>query len=113
MVGFNRRFIPLMQHVKNLVEKHGPIIQCLSAFHKNSPNAFYYDGIIDVLTCDAIHAVDTLRWLGGEVQSVSSDINSFNSERENSFNALVKFTNGASGVLICTNWAVWWTYPYF
>ena len=106
MVGFNRRFIPLMQHVKNIVEKHGPIIQCLSAFHKNSPNALYYDGIIDVLTCDAIHAVDTLRWLGGgEVKSVASDINSFNSERENSFNALVKFKNGASGIL-CTNWAV-------
>ncbi len=106
MVGFNRRFIPLMQHVKNIVEKHGPIIQCLSAFHKNSPNALYYDGIIDVLTCDAIHAVDTLRWLGGgEVKSVASDINSFNSERENSFNALVKFKNGATGILY-TNWAV-------
>lgn len=106
MVGFNRRFIPLMQKVKSLVEENGPIIQCMSTFHKNSPNALYYDGVIDVLTCDAIHAVDTLRWLGGgEVKSVASDINSFNSERENSFNALVKFTSGASGIL-CTNWSV-------
>lgn len=106
MVGFNRRFIPLMQEVKLLVEKNGPIIQCMSTFHKNSPNALYYDGVIDVLTCDAIHAVDTLRWLGGgDVKSVASDINSFYSERENSFNALVKFASGASGIL-STNWAV-------
>ena len=106
MVGFNRRFIPLLQKVKAIVEENGPIIQCMSTFHKNSPNALYYDGVIDVLTCDAIHAVDTLRWLGGgEVKAVASDINRFYSERENSFNALVKFTSGASGYL-CTNWAV-------
>ncbi len=106
MVGFNRRYIPLRQKVKTIVEENGSIIQCMSTFHKNTPNALYYDGVIDVLTCDAIHAVDTLRWLGGgEVQAVASDINAFGSERENSFNALVKFTTGASGYL-CTNWAV-------
>ena len=106
MVGFNRRFIPLLQKVKAIVEADSPIIQCMSTFHKNTPNALYYDGVIDVLTCDAIHAVDALRWLGGgEVKAVASDINSFYSERENSFNALVKFTSGASGYL-CTNWAV-------
>lgn len=106
MVGFNRRFIPLLREVKTIVEKQGPIIQCMSTFHKNTPDARYYDGVIDVLTCDAIHAVDALRWLGGgEVKAVASDVNNFYSERENSFNALVKFTSGASGYL-CTNWAV-------
>ena len=78
----------------------------MSTFHKNSPSALYYNGAIDVLTCDAIHAVDTLRWMGGgEVKAVASDINAFSSERENSFNAIVKFDSGASGYL-CTNWAV-------
>ncbi|MCZ6678422.1 MAG: Gfo/Idh/MocA family oxidoreductase [Candidatus Poribacteria bacterium] len=106
MVGFNRRFIPLMRQVKAIVEENGSIIQCMSTFHKNSPAALYYDGIIDVLTCDAIHAVDALRWLGGgNVKAVASDINSFDSDRENSFNAIVKFDSGASGYL-CTNWAV-------
>jgi len=106
MVGFNRRFIPLLRHVKLKIERVGPIIQCMSVFHKNNPNALYYQGQIDVLTCDAIHAVDTLRWLGGgDVKAVASDINAFDSERENSFNALVKFKSGASGFL-CTNWAV-------
>lgn len=106
MVGFNRRFIPLLQRVKTIVEERGPIIQGMSTFHKNTPSALYYDGVIDVLTCDAIHAVDALRWIGGgEVKAVASDINSFYSERENSFNAIVKFASGASGYL-CTNWAV-------
>ena len=106
MVGFNRRFIPLMQKVKAIVEENGPILQCMATFHKNAPSALYYDGVIDVLTCDAIHAVDALRWLGGgEVEAVASDINRFYSDRENSFNAIVKFTSGASGYL-CTNWAV-------
>ena len=106
MVGFNRRFIPLLQRVKTIVEKQGPILQCMSTFHKNFPDALYYDGIIDVLTCDAIHAVDALRWLGGgEAKAVASDINSFYAARENSFNALVKFSSGASGYL-STNWAV-------
>ena len=106
MVGFNRRFIPLLQKVKSIVEENGPILQCMATFHKNAPNALYYDGVIDVLTCDAIHAVDALRWLGGgEVKAVASDINRFYSDRENSFNAIVKFTSGASGYL-CTNWAV-------
>ena len=106
MVGFNRRFIPLLRQVKSEIESEKPIIQCMSVFHKNSPNALYYKGQIDILTCDAIHAVDTLRWMGGsDVQAVASDINSFGSERENSFNALVKFKSGTSGFL-CTNWAV-------
>lgn len=106
MVAFNRRFIPLMQKVKMIVEERGPIIQCMSTFNKNNPSALYYDGVIDVLTCDAIHAVDALRWLGGgDVEAAVSDVNSFYSERENSFNALVKFSNGCSGYL-CTNWAV-------
>lgn len=106
MVGFNRRFIPLMRKVKEIVEDKSPIIQCMSVFHKNNPQALYYEGVIDVLTCDAIHAVDALRWLGGgDVEAVVSDVNSFYSERENSFNALVKFSNGCSGYL-CTNWAV-------
>ncbi|MFQ6042130.1 MAG: Gfo/Idh/MocA family protein [Candidatus Poribacteria bacterium] len=106
MVGFNRRFIPLMRQVKEMVEEKGRIIQCVSTFHKNSPAALYYSGAIDVLSCDAIHTVDALRWMAGsDVKVVASDINSYYSERENSFNALVKFENGCTGIIM-TNWAV-------
>jgi len=107
MVGFNRRFIPLMRKVKALVEGRGPIIQCMATFYKNMVGAWlpYYEGAVDILTCDAIHAVDTLRWMGGEVENVASVISQFYAEYNNSFNALIKFKGGAVGFLVA-NWAV-------
>jgi len=107
MVAFNRRYIPLMRKVRALVEERGPIIQCMATFYKNAVGAWlpYYEGAVDVLTSDAIHAVDTLRWMGGETESVASDVNRFYAEYSNSFNVLIRFKNGASGFLV-TNWAV-------
>lgn len=106
MVGFNRRFIPLMVEAKAIVQERGLIIQCAATFYKNSIGAGpYYAGAIDILTCDAIHAVDALRWMGGEVISVASDIRRLHAEYDNSFNALLRFENGATGFLL-TNWVV-------
>ena len=106
MVGFNRRFIPVMVEAKRIVKERGEIIQCVATFYKNSIGAGpYYAGAIDILTCDAIHAVDTLRWMGGEAVSVASDVRSIYAEYGNSFNALLKYENGATGVLL-TNWVV-------
>lgn len=106
MVGFNRRFIPLMVKVREMVEERGPILQCAATFYKNSIGAGpYYAGAIDILTCDAIHAVDTLRWIGGEVEAVASDIRKLHADYDNSFNALMRFENGATGFLL-TNWVV-------
>jgi predicted dehydrogenase len=102
MVGFNRRFIPLMVEVKRIVEERGQILQCAATFYKNSIGAGpYYAGAIDILTCDAVHAVDTLRWMGGEVVAAASDIRKLYAEYDNSFNALLKFENGATGFLHC------------
>lgn len=106
MVGFNRRFIPVMVEAKRLVEERGPILQCAATFYKNSIGAGpYYDGAIDILSCDAVHAVDTLRWIGGEVTAVASDIRKLHADYDNSFNALLKFENGGTGFLL-TNWVV-------
>lgn len=106
MVGFNRRFIPLMVESRRIVQERGEIIQCAATFYKNSIGAPpYYNGAIDILTCDAIHAVDILRWMGGEVISLASDIRRLYAEYDNSFNAILKFENGATGFLL-TNWVV-------
>ena len=106
MVGFNRRFIPIMVESKKIVQERGEIIQCAATFYKNSIGSGpYYAGAIDILTCDAIHAVDSLRWMGGEVKSLASDIRSIYAEYDNSFNVLLKFENGAAGFLL-TNWVV-------
>jgi len=107
MVAFNRRYIPLMRKAKSIVEERGPIIQCMATFYKNMVGQEhpYYQGAVDVLTCDAIHAVDTLRWMAGEVERVASNVKSIYADYENSFNALIEFTGGCTGFLV-TNWAV-------
>lgn len=106
MVGFNRRFIPLMRLCKGLVEERGAINQCVSAFYKNIPSEEppYYRGAVDVLTSDAIHAVDVLRWLGGgEVREAYGSVRRLFADYDNSFNALVCFEGGAVGFLM-SNW---------
>lgn len=106
MVGFQRRFCPLLVEAKKRVKERGPIIQCLARFVKNTVGKGpYYNGAVDVLTCDAIHAVDTLRWMGGEIKKISSDVENYHAEHDTAFNALVKFENGAVGMLLC-NWVV-------
>lgn len=106
MVGFNRRFIPLIRKAKNLVTKYGSINQCVSTFYKNflSDEPPYYRGALDILTCDAIHAVDALRWMvDDEVVKVLSSVRSLYVPYYNSFIALIKFRKGAIGVLLI-NW---------
>ena len=105
MTGFNRRFIPMLRQTYNEITANGPIIQAVSTFYKHS-TAVYYGGVIDAFTCDAIHAVDTLRWMcGGEVVSVTSMVSQVRSDVPNGWIALVRFSTGACGVLL-TNWAV-------
>ena len=59
-----------------------------------------YKGALEKLTCDGIHAVDTLRYLcGGEVEAVASDVRRLDATFRNMHTALVKFSSGATGVL--------------
>ena len=79
---------------------------CIRDSYKNMiGQGLYFDGAVDLLTSDGIHAVDTMRWIGGEVEKVASDVRSCSADHANSFNALIKFRNGCSG-LLTTNWAV-------
>ena len=106
MVAFNRRYIPLMTRVKAMAEERGPLIQAVATFYKNlvgSPP--YYGGAVDLLTCDIIHAVDVLRWLCGEAAKVASAKDARFAHYENSFNAIMRFDSGATGVLL-SNFAV-------
>ncbi len=105
MTGFNRRFIPLLQQCRAKVLERGNMIQAVSTFYKWHAGGPYYGGAIDILYCDAIHAVDTLRWMGGDVEEVASDIKFNGREFETSWIALTRHTNGCTGVLL-TNWMV-------
>ncbi|MGA1196442.1 MAG: Gfo/Idh/MocA family protein [Candidatus Latescibacterota bacterium] len=104
-VTFQRRFAPVIRTGKSICEKKGPVHSAVSTFYKCAVGgAPYYNGAIDILTCDAIHAVDTLRYLcGGEVESVASDVRRLDAEHCNIHQALIRFSSGATGVLL-TNW---------
>jgi predicted dehydrogenase len=106
-VGFQRRHIPAMSDLKRRVEERGPIHTVSVAFLKSTPRgldrpAGLYNGVIDPLRCDGIHAVDNLRWLaGGEVVKVTSDTRRMfvPGPFANATTAYVNFDNGAVGLL--------------
>ncbi|MBI3990764.1 MAG: Gfo/Idh/MocA family oxidoreductase [Candidatus Omnitrophica bacterium] len=100
MVSFQRRFSPVTVKARSIIEKNGPITQCLVTFVKNYTGGPYYDGASDVLTSDVIHAVDNLRWLGGEVKKISASVRNLYADYDNSFNAIMEFENGAIGFLV-------------
>lgn len=104
-VTFQRRFAPVIRTGKKLCEERGPIHSAVATFYKHSlGQGPYYRGAIDILTSDAIHAVDTLRYLcGGEVLSVASDVRRLLADHVTAHLALVRFSSGATGVLL-TNW---------
>lgn len=106
MCGFNRRYIPLITQLRERVDERGGVIQCVSTFYKyHVAGRPYYEGAIDILSCDAIHAVDMLRWMGGEPAQVASHVTNRCNTFDDSFNSLIRFENGATGVLL-TNWCV-------
>jgi predicted dehydrogenase len=107
MVGFNRRYIPLLSKCKAMVAERGEMLHCVATFYKHHFAGAYYKGAVDILTSDCIHAVDTLRWMaGGDVTDVVGDVRYLCEETyANSFNALMRFDNDCSGVLL-GNWCV-------
>jgi len=104
MVGFQRRFAPLIVESKKRIEERGEVIMTQTNFFKyylNQPP--YYNGAIDILTCDAIHSVDLLREIGGEVKKVKSIVRNLFADYDNFFCALIEFSSGATGIL-SANW---------
>ncbi len=101
-VTFQRRFSPLIRHGKARCEARGSVHTAHASFYKNwVGGAPYYKGAMDMLTCDGIHAVDTLRYLcGGEIESVAADNRRLDAGHWNLHLALVRFSSGATGLLL-------------
>ncbi|MEM1996519.1 MAG: Gfo/Idh/MocA family oxidoreductase [Candidatus Bathyarchaeia archaeon] len=112
MVGFNRRFIPVFKRAKAIVEEYGQITHCSAVFHKNALNESQPWGSVSHLVADVIHAVDALRFMGGEPEKVASYFSSFYTDYPNSFNALLIFSNGCVGHL-CSNYSSGGRVHYF
>ena len=107
-VGFQRRYHPLFRACFDKVNESGTVHQVVSTFYKCMPPADpspYYRGAIDILRCDAIHAVDSLRFYSGlsPVKAVASEVRRLDCTFPVSFNSLVYFENGCVGLLLA-NW---------
>lgn len=100
MVAFNRRFACVVVEAKRFIDDRGPITQCLVEFHKyhigNARWEYYGTGMFET---DIIHVVDLLRHFGGEVTDVEAHVQTWYSDQENVFNALIRFESGATGIL--------------
>ncbi len=103
-IGFQRKHVPLVKAMRRLVEQRGPIDQFFSEFVKATPAGRpYYEGCIDILTCDAIHMVDTALWLGGEgMPDIASVCRQSCTDQNVKYNALMRFPGGASGFFSAT-----------
>lgn len=105
-VGFQRRHVPAITTLRSAIEERGPIHTANITFIKSTADftkpAGYYDGAIDPLTSDGIHAIDTMRWLcGGEVE----EVHAFNRKRfipgpvANDHTIMASFSSGAVGTV--------------
>lgn len=107
MCAYNRRFAPLVVRAKEEVDRAGGVQLCRATMHKHN-TAMYFNGAIDVLACDAVHVVDLLRFMGGEVKGVEAAVSRFpmaeDKDHVNSWIAVVRFENGAVGEL-SAHWA--------
>jgi len=103
-IGFQRKHVPLVKKMRAMVEEHGPIDQFFSEFIKPSPDGgLYYNGRIDILTCDAIHMVDTAVSLGdNSMPRIASVARQSWSDQNVKFNALMQFDCGTSGFFSAT-----------
>lgn len=106
-VGFQRRYHPLFVRCLKEVRKRGPVDQVVASFYKFQkpvePHP-YHRGAIDILTYDAIHALDMCRFFaGGKVRAVASDVRNVEVWHATSWNAVISFDNGVTAVFLA-NW---------
>jgi virulence factor len=101
MVGFNRRYATVFETAKRAVLETGPPSMAMAEFHKDMTAEGPYYGV-SILRTDIIHVVDALRDLCGDVREVAAHVDHQYLKWEGSynlFNALIRFENGASGIL--------------
>jgi len=135
MVGFQRRFHPISVKAKRIVEERSKILYCMASFHKHQlsspprqwmeiiqgresssqfPTSYsgYSVRVVNQLLDDAIHAVDMLIWMGGEVRRVNSLLGQlyadpiyFDPLHINFWTAALEFRSGGVGFLNCNRTA--------
>ena len=98
-VSFQRRTCPMVVQLRDACLARGPVTHAVCEFYKCSPDPFL--DARDHMMDDGVHAIDTLRWIcGGNVVDVQSVTRRVGTPDINFFSALLRFDNGATGVLM-------------
>src|SRR5438034_339118 len=106
MVGWNRRFDPLIVRAREWVESRGPVTQVVGEFHKSMRAYMAIEGIPEIvmdnmLLESPIHAVDLVRALADSaVTEVHSIVRRACSPYKDIHGALILFANGCVAHLI-------------
>jgi len=99
-VGFQRRHAHVTVEALRRIRERGPVTLCVAEFHKDLVKSGPPPYGVTTLWDDAVHAVDYARYLcGGDVTAVYSYVDKHFVEWPNSFNALIRFSTGATTVL--------------
>jgi predicted dehydrogenase len=100
MVGFQRRFHPMVLEARALIEERGPVTQILGEFHKSmtstEASGKFPEVMMDnVLLETPIHSIDLVRAIAGsDVAEVHSVVRRALSSHKDVHAALVVFENG-------------------
>ena len=98
-VGFQRRYADVTREAMRLVNESGGVSQVSAVFNKRllGDKAF---NVTTTLWNDVCHIVDLVRYMsGGEPVEVTAYRDKFGSDHYNSYVAMVRFDNDATGVI--------------
>lgn len=100
MVGWNRRFHPIIVQAKQMVKERGNITQLVGEFHKSitrlAQSGRFPEHLMDNMFLETpIHALDTIRYLAeADVKDVHSVVQRTISKYKDVHAALILFDNG-------------------
>jgi len=102
-VGFNRRHIPLVRQVVDMVKERTRITQVEGCFFKYG-NAAFDKGSLTAFMSDTIHAIDLMRWMAapsGSAEAVAAAlvVTQHDSPVVNAWNGICRFDNQVVGTI--------------
>jgi predicted dehydrogenase len=101
MIGFNRRFIPVVREAKKQLLQINSPTQVEGCFYKYGSGDCFDLGGINAFTSDTIHALDLMRFLSGGNRARKAALLSYAREcvMENQWNGIFEFDNGVAGII--------------
>ncbi|MCK5802253.1 MAG: Gfo/Idh/MocA family oxidoreductase [Lentisphaeria bacterium] len=99
MVGFNRRYIPVVRAVKKAFLEITHVTQAEGCFYKYGTGAFDRGGL-PAFESDTIHAVDLVRsFVGATPVEAHTFVSAVEEPVSNAWNSISRFDNGAIGLI--------------